>query len=107
MSADVRFAFRTPPEIVPLRNPVRTSLRWSSAQSSTCVQLAGQAACLRIADSRRSEYNLTMDTDMPPSTNAGLAVGYVLADERHLNRKTAQFTLTATVRVFFQAGQIQ
>ena len=107
VSADIRFAFRTPQEIVPLRNAVRTSLRWSSAVSSTCVQQAGLPTCLRIADSRRTEYNLTMDTDMPPNTNAGLAVGYVLADDRHLNRKTAQFTLTATVRVFFQAGEIR
>jgi hypothetical protein len=107
VSADLRFAFRPPHDIVPLRNDVRTSLRWTSSVSTTCVRQGGQADCLGIADSRRTEYNLTMDTDMPPSTNAGLAVGYVLADDRHLNRKTSQFTLTATVRVFFQAGEIR
>jgi len=107
VSADVRFQFRPPQDIVPLKNDVRTSLRWSSSVSTTCVQQAGVMECLLIADSRRTEYNLTMDTDMPPSTNAGLAVGYVLSDDRHLNRKTSQFTLTATVRVFFQAGEIR
>jgi hypothetical protein len=107
ISADVRFGFKPPYEVIPLRNDIRTSLRWSSSVSTTCVQQAGQPDCLRIADSHRTEYNLTMDTDMPPSTNAGLAVGYVLADERHLNRKTSQFTLTVAVRIFFQAGEIR
>lgn len=107
LSADIRFSFRPPQDILPLRGDIRTALRWSLSENSTCVQQVGVATCLPIAVSRRNEYNLTLDTDVPPSTNAGLAVGYVLSDDRHLNRKYSQFTLTATVRIFFQAGEIR
>ena len=44
---------------------------------------------------------------MPPSVNAGFSVGYVLSDDRHINRKFSQFSLTASVRVFFSAGEIR
>jgi motility/secretion related protein SprA len=107
VGTDVRFAFRPPHDILPLRSDVRTALRWSYARNSTCIQRIGVVECLVIADSRRSEYNLTMDTDMPPNSNAGLTVGYVLTDDRHVNRKLSQFTLAISVRVYFSAGEMQ
>jgi hypothetical protein len=106
-AADLSFTFRTPQEIVPLRSDVRAALRFLSAVNTSCVQSVGVEGCTPIADSRRTEYNLTMDTDMPPSTSAGLAVAYVLNDDRYVNRKFSQFTLTASVRVFFAAGQVR
>jgi hypothetical protein len=48
-----------------------------------------------------------MDTDMPPSVTAGLSIGYVLNDDRHINRKFSQFTLTASARLYFSAGQVR
>jgi hypothetical protein len=106
-SADLTFAFRPPQDIVPLRSDVRTSLRYLSARSSTCVQRVGAATCQAVADSRRREVNLTMDTDLPPSVSAGLALGYVLNDDRHVNRKFAQWTLAVSARVYFGAGEVQ
>jgi hypothetical protein len=106
-SADVTFTFRAPQDIVPLKSPIRTAVRFSESGNTICIVRAGDAACIPIADSRRSEYNLTMDTDMPPQVTAGLAASYVITDERQLDRKFAQFTLTASVRVFFNAGQVR
>jgi len=106
-SADASFHFRTPQEFIPLKSDVRTSLRFLKSLNSICVERVGAPGCTPIADSHRSEYNLTMDTDMPPSVNAGFSVGYVLNDDRHLNRKTSQFTVTISARVFFSAGEIR
>jgi hypothetical protein len=86
---------------------VRTSLRWSESGNQLCIVRAGAPDCTPIADSRRTEYNLTMDTEMPPQVTAGLTGAYVITDERQLNRKLAQLTLTASVRVFFNAGQVR
>ena len=107
VSADVAFAFRVPPEIVPLRSEVRTTLRYVASTSTSCVRRAGGEDCVPIADSRRSEYTLLMDTDMPPNASAGLSASYVLTDDAHANRKFSQFVITAAVRVVFQAGAVR
>jgi hypothetical protein len=106
-AADVAFAFRPPQEVIPLRSDIRTALRFLSAVVTSCAKSQSILACTPIADSRRTEYNLTMDTDMPPSVSAGLAVGYVLNDDRYINRKFSQFTLTVSVRVSFAAGELR
>ena len=105
-AADLAFSFRPPQEVVPLRSDVRTALHFLSAVTSTCARNANLPQCTSIADSRRTEYNLTMDTDMPPSVSAGLAIGYVLNDDRYVNRKFSQFTMTVSVRVFLAAGEV-
>jgi len=104
---DVTFSFRPPREVVPLPSDVRTSLRWLESSGRTCIERAGITGCSAVADSRRSEYNLTMDTHLPPSVSAGLALGWVLSDDRHLNRKFSQFTLTLTGRISFAAGELR
>ncbi len=106
-SADLTFTFRAPQDILPLKSPVRTAVRWSQSGNAICIERAGGTGCIPIADSRRTEYNLTMDTEMPPNVTAGLAASYVVTDERQLDRKFAQFTLTASVRVFFNAGELR
>ncbi|HEY2807097.1 MAG TPA: cell surface protein SprA [Gemmatimonadales bacterium] len=106
-SADVTFAFKPPQQYLPIKSDIRTSLRYQSSINAMCVQVAGIASCTPIADSHQTEYNLTMDTDLPPSVVAGLAIGYVLTDDRHLNRAFSQFTLTASARLIFNAGQVR
>jgi hypothetical protein len=106
-AADVTFSFRPPREVVPLPSDVRTTLRWQRAVNHSCLDRTGFEQCIVIADSRRSEYNLSMDTDLPPSVNAGLSIAYVLNDDRHLNRKFSQFTMTVSARFFFNAGEVR
>jgi hypothetical protein len=103
----VSFSFRPPQQLVPLPSDVRTALRFLNSATTTCARSAGLDTCTPIADSRRTEYNLTMDTDLPPSVSAGLAVAYVLNDDRYSNRKFSQFTLTMSLRVYFAAGEVR
>ena len=106
-SADVTFSFRVPPDIIPLRSDVRTTLRYANTANTGCVRNPRSPDCTRISDSRRKEYTLLMDTDMPPSVTAGLSVSYVLTEDAHTNRKFSQFVLTANVRVTYTAGEIR
>ena len=106
-SVDASFSLHVPPEIIPLHNDVRTSLRYTSSRSLVCVQTPQTPSCLSVSDSRRSEYTLLMNTDMPPNISAGLSASYVLTEDVTTNRKFSQLTLTATVRVVFQAGEAQ
>lgn len=107
LAASASFAFRFPQEYVPLRSDVRTSLRYSTSSSTGCVARAGTAGCVPISDSRRSEYVLIMDTDMPPNVTAGLSISNVITEDRHLNRKFSQFVITGSVRIAITAGELR
>jgi hypothetical protein len=104
VGADLSFAFRVPPELIPLRSDVRTSLRYSNSISTGCIARAGDSTCVPISDSRRRQMNLTMDTDMPPNVSAGLGISYIVTADAHANRKFSQFVFTASVTVNFSAG---
>jgi hypothetical protein len=106
-SASLNFSFRVPPEVLPLKSDIRTSLRFASTDTKGCITLAGSNTCTSIVASQRQQYNFQMDTDMPPNVSAGVAVGYILTNDAYLNRKFAQFVLTFSVSVNFQAGQIR
>ena len=106
-SANVTFSFRVPPAIIPLRSDVRTTLRYANTVNTGCVRNPRAPDCTPISDSRRKEYTLLMDTDMPPSVTAGLSISYVLTEDAHTNRKFSQFVLTANVRVIYTAGEIR
>ena len=104
-AANLNFSFRVPPEVLPLKSEIRTSLRYAATDSKGCITLAGASECVSIVASQRRQYNFQMDTDMPPNVSAGLGVGYIITDDAYLDRKFAQFVLTFSVNVSFQAGQ--
>ena len=105
VSGDLAFSFRIPPEVIPLKSDIRTALRYSSTTTTGCLFLVGAVSCLPIINSGRQQYNLSMDTDLPPNVSAGLGVGYTLTTDAVLDRKFAQFTFTVSVNVNFQAGE--
>jgi hypothetical protein len=106
-TAEMSFSFRVPPDIAPLRSDVRTALRYLTSDAGNCLLRAGATTCVPFAESRRSEFTLLMDTDMPPNASAGLSLSQVVTEDVHANRKFSQFVLTATVRVTFQAGEVR
>jgi hypothetical protein len=106
-NASVSFAWRPPPAILKLKTSIRTTARYSYALNATCLQSAGQGACVPYVDSRHSEGQLTLDTSFPPTLSAGLQVAYDLDDERQVNRKVSQLTLTAFVQLNTNVGQIR
>jgi hypothetical protein len=106
-NASVSFAWRPPPAILKLKTSIRTTARYSYALNATCLRSAGQGACVPYVDSRHSEGQLTLDTSFPPTLSAGLQVAYDLDDERQINRKVSQLTLTAFVQLNTNVGQIR
>ena len=106
-AAGLTFSFKPPTEYLPIRSLIRTSMQWQNTSFDSCIERTDAGGCTSIADSRRNEYNVTMDTELPPTASAGLSVGYVLNDDRYLNRRTSQLTFALRGRITFSAGQLR
>jgi hypothetical protein len=102
----ITFSFR-PPTKGRWRSNIRTTAGYSVADNTTCLRRAGQEACVPYVDSRQTQAQLTMDTDLPSNMGAGLQMAYVLNEERQTNRKISQFVLTAFVQLSTSVGQIR
>lgn len=105
-NSTVTFSFR-PPQVGRWRSNIRTTAGYSVADNTTCLRRAGQDACVPYVDSRQSQAQLTMDTDIPSNMTAGLQMAYVLNEERQSNRKISQFVITAFVQLSTSVGQIR
>jgi len=105
-NASVTFSFR-PPTKGRWRSNIRTTAGYSVAANTTCLRRAGQGACVPYVDSRQTQAQLTMDTDLPTNMSAGLQMAYVLNEERQTNRKSSQFVITAFVQLSTSVGQIR
>jgi hypothetical protein len=108
-NATVAFAFRPPRALggARWRSNIRTTLRYSVTDNTTCLQSAGQADCVPYVDSRQVQAQLTMDTDLPPNMSAGLQMAYILNDERQTNRRNSQLVITAFVQLATSVGQLR
>jgi len=105
-NATLTFSFR-PPTKGRWRSNIRTTAGYSVAANTTCLQRAGQTACVPYVDSRQTQAQLTMDTDLPTNMSAGLQMAYVLNEERQTNRKISQFVITAFVQLSTSVGQLR
>jgi hypothetical protein len=105
-NATVTFSFR-PPTKGRWRSNIRTTAGYSVANNTICLRRVGQATCVPFVDSRQTQAQLTMDTDLPTNMSAGLQMAYVLNEERQTNRKISQFVLTAFVQLSTSVGQIR
>src|SRR6267143_935520 len=105
-NATVRFSFR-PPTRGSWRSSIRTTAGYSVAAATSCLRRAGQVACVPYVDSRQTQAQLTMDTDLPTNMTAGLQMAYVLNEERQTNRKISQFVITAFVQLSTSVGQLR
>ncbi|OLB55890.1 MAG: cell surface protein SprA [Gemmatimonadetes bacterium 13_2_20CM_2_69_23] len=106
-SASLAFVFRPPASIVRLKHDIRAAGRYSASANKTCLQAAGQEACVPYVDSRQTQMQLSLDTDLPPTLSAGFQMAYLVNDERQANRKTSQLVITAFVELHTSVGQIQ
>ena len=89
------------------RSNIRTSVGYSVLANTTCLRGAGQSSCVPYVDSRQTQAQLTMDTDLPNNMSAGLQMAYVLNEERQTNRKISQFVITAFVQLSASVGQLR
>src|SRR2546425_555270 len=106
-SASLAFVFRPPAGIVRLKHDIRAAGRYSASANTTCLQAAGQVDCVPYVDSRQTQMQLSLDTDLPPTLSAGFQMAYLVNDERQANRKTSQLVITAFVELHTSVGQIQ
>ena len=106
-SATLAFAFRPPARLVRMKNDIRATARYSASTNTTCLLSAGQVACVAYVDSRQTQVQLSLDTDLPPTLSAGLQMAYLGNDERQASRKTSQLIITAFVELHTSVGQIQ
>ena len=98
------FSFRPPGGF---RSLVRTTAVYSLATNRTCLKRTGTENCVPYVDSRQTQAQLTMDTDLPKNMSAGLQMAYVLNEERQTNRKISQFGVTAFVQLSASVGQLR
>ena len=80
---------------------------YSLATNRTCLKRTGTENCVPYVDSRQTQAQLTMDTDLPKNMSAGLQMAYVLNEERQTNRKISQFGVTAFVQLSASVGQLR
>jgi len=106
-NATVTFSFRAPRINPRWRSNIRTTAGYSMADNTTCLRRAGEETCVPYVDSRQTQAQLTMDTDLPNNMSAGLQMAYVLNEERQTNRKISQFVITAFVQLSTSVGQIR
>ena len=106
-NATVTFSFRAPRINPRWRSNIRTTAGYSIADNTTCLRRAGEETCVPYVDSRQTQAQLTMDTDLPNNMSAGLQMAYVLNEERQTNRKISQFVITAFVQLSTSVGQIR
>ena len=71
------------------------------------VRRAGQQTCVPYVDTRQSQSQVSMDTDVPPNFSAGFQVAYLLNDERQANRKTSQVVVTAFLELHTSVGELR
>src|SRR5439155_815717 len=86
---------------------LQTSSEQPSFGGSDAAPATGQADCVAYVDSRQTQMQLSLDTDLPPTLSAGFQMAYLVNDERQANRKTSQLVITAFVELHTSVGQLQ
>jgi hypothetical protein len=105
--ANLGFSFRSPASLARLRNPVRTTVATSASDSRACLILAGAADCKPVADSRRRQVDVRMDTGVSATVVGGLSFSYILTDQRHLSSRFSQYVFTIFAEINFLSGRTQ
>jgi hypothetical protein len=90
-----------------LRSIIRTTAGYSLASNTTCLRRTGTQTCVPYVDSRQTQAQLTLDTNLPSNMSAGLQMAYVLNEERQSNRKISQLGVTAFVQLSTSVGQLR
>lgn len=103
----VNFAFRPPETLVRLRNRIQTTVAFNASKVAVCLRRADADECRTVADSRRHQLDVRLDTGFSELLRGGATFSYVVTDQRQTSNKLTQiiFTIFADISLF--AGQIQ
>ena len=103
-SGTFTYSFRMPASLGRSRKLVRSSITAFSSVSTSCLARIGAGDCVTISDLRRRELKGGLNTDVAKSLTGGLQIGYTLDDARHLDRRTSQIFLLASLQLSLYAG---
>ncbi|MFQ6046623.1 MAG: cell surface protein SprA, partial [Gemmatimonadales bacterium] len=103
----VTFVVSPPVTLFAAGNEIRTTGRFNSSKVTVCLLRAGSDECRTVADSRRRQLDLRLDTGLSSVVRGGASFGYVLSDQRHSSSKISQvvFTVFADINLF--TGQLR
>ncbi|HEX7918997.1 MAG TPA: hypothetical protein VF454_06295, partial [Gemmatimonadales bacterium] len=102
-------SLRLPASISVSRRPLRASVNGQTSTSTTCLALGAspELGCRKVADVRRLTMSGGFTTDVLPMATAGLNFQYVSNDIRHLNQKTTQLSIVASLRLQLSTGDLR
>jgi hypothetical protein len=98
--------FRLPQDLVRLQGPVRATLGATGSVVRVCVVRTGTAGCAPVADSRRRQVDVRLDTGFSPAVVGGASFSYILTDQRHLSSRFSQLVFTVFADVNFISGRL-
>ena len=105
--ANMTFSFRPPRSLVRLRNEIRSTLSYNSSLVSVCLVRTGSSECTLVSDSRRSAFDVRMDTGFSAEVRGGLSFSLIRTEQRQTSSKFSQIVFTVFAEVFFITGQIR
>jgi hypothetical protein len=105
--ANLGFSFRSPASLARLPNPIRTTMSASASDTRACLILAGASDCTPVADTRRRQVDVRMDTGVSATVVGGLSFSYILTDQRHLSSRFSQYVFTVFAEINFLSGRAQ
>jgi hypothetical protein len=103
--ANLGFSFRSPASLARLPNPIRTTMSASASDTRACLILAGASDCTPVADTRRRQVDVRMDTGVSATVVGGLSFSYILTDQRHLSSRFSQYVFTVFAEINFLSGR--
>jgi hypothetical protein len=106
-SGNLSFSFRSPRSLARLPNPVRAYAAASASDTRACLIRAGAAQCLSVADTRRRQLDLRLDTGVSAQVVSGASFSYILTDQRHLSSRFSQYVFTIFAEINFLSGRAQ
>ncbi len=104
-AGNLRFAFHAPRSLVRLPAPIRATISASTSDARACLRPAGEPLCLPVADSRRRQADVRLDTGVAAAVVAGASFSYILTDQRHLSSRFEQYVFTVFAEINFLAGR--
>jgi hypothetical protein len=104
--ANLGFALPLPTWLGRLSSPLRATLAGTGSDVRACVVRAGAPGCTSIADSRRRQVDLRVDTGFSPAVVGGLSFSYILNDQRHLSSRFSQIVFTVFADLNVVAGRL-
>jgi hypothetical protein len=103
---NIALSVRLPAQRVRLQGPLRATFAATGSDVRVCVARLGTVGCAPIADSRRRQVDVRLDSGFSPAVVGGASFSYILTDQRHLSSRFSQIVFTVFADVNFVTGRL-